>query len=83
MPRTQQLAVLHRTTLHHKSYLVNKHIRSVLSRSHLLHTAAAHLGHLSRDRIHSRSMSTHMTSTYRGQALSHLLCRPRMIGSVD
>jgi hypothetical protein len=33
MPRTQQLAVLHRTTLHHKSYLVNKHIRSVLSRS--------------------------------------------------
>ena len=83
MPRTQLLVVPRQTTLHRKSYLVSKHIHSVLSRSHPLHTGAAHLGHLNQGRIRLRSMSTHMISTYRDQALSHLLCRPRMIGSVD
>lgn len=83
MPRTQQSVVPRRTILHRKLYLVSKHIHSVLNRSHPLHTAAAHLGHLNQDRIHSRSMSTHMISTYRDQAPSHLLCRLRIIESVD
>ena len=83
MLRIQQLVVPRQTTLRRRSYPVSKHIHLVLNRSHPLHTAAAHLGHLSQDRIRSRSMSTHTTSTYHDQAPSHLLCRPRMIGSVE
>lgn len=83
MPHTQQLVALHQTTLLRKSYLVSKHIHSVRSHSHLLHTAVARLRRPSQDRIRLRSMSTHMTSTYRGPALSRLLCRPRITGSAD